>query len=61
MATCQEKRRYSSRIAAEAALSVARNQWRRDPKRAPAPPTRVYQCDLCAGGWHLTHVPARTT
>jgi ribosomal protein L32 len=50
-----EKRRYTSRLAAEAALSVARAQWRRNPSRAEKPPIRVYQCERCTG-WHLTHV-----
>jgi len=54
MALCEEKRRYTSRMAAEAALSVARAQWRRNPGRAESPPVRVYQCGRC-DGWHLTH------
>lgn len=56
-ARCAEKRRYESRMAAEAALGAARNQWRRDRTRAPAPPVRVYQCAECGYGWHLTSQP----
>lgn len=58
-ARCAEKRRYESRIAAETALGVARNQWRKDPGRAPRPPVRVYQCPECGYGWHLTSQPER--
>jgi len=57
MAACAEKRGYNSRMAAEAALGVARNQWRRDKTRAAEPPNRVYLCPRC-GWYHLTHVPA---
>ena len=53
-ARCAEKRRYETRLAAESALGVARNQWRRDRTRAPRPPVRVYQCPECGYGWHLT-------
>lgn len=62
MAVCAEKKRYSSRLAAEAALATAKEQWRKLPLRAPEPPVRVYQCDQCTcphcgcHGWHLTHV-----
>lgn len=56
MAACTQKRRYPNRMAAETALNVARNQWKRDPKRAEAPPVRVYLCGC--DSWHLTHVPA---
>ncbi len=55
MAACEEKRSYSNRLAAEAALYTARNQWLRHKRRAPAPPVRVYLCPC--GRWHLTHVP----
>lgn len=53
MAACSDKKRYGNRMEAEAALGVARQQWRRRPTRAPSPPRRVYQC--ACGGWHLTH------
>lgn len=56
-ARCAKKRRYETRMAAETALSVARNQWRKDPGRAPRPPVRVYQCPECGYGWHLTSQP----
>jgi hypothetical protein len=59
MAACQEKKRYGNRLQAEAALVMAKRDWRRDPGRAPQPPTRVYQCAVC-NGWHLTHVSPRT-
>lgn len=57
MALCRDKKRYDNRLRAENALAVARRQWERDRTRAPAPPIRVYQCDRCGGGWHLTHLP----
>lgn len=47
------KRAYTNRLAAETALSVAKNQWRRHPERADVPPNRIYQCEC--GVWHLTH------
>ena len=56
MARCDEKKRYSNRIAAETALGIARALWRRERSRAAAPPQRVYQCPTCEGGWHLTHL-----
>lgn len=49
-----DKRGYSNRMAADTALNVAKNQWRRHPWRAEAPPERIYQCPC--GVWHLTHV-----
>jgi len=52
-AKCEQKRRYRSRMAAESALGIARNQWRMDKTRAAQPPTGVYQCPVC-DGWHLT-------
>lgn len=55
MAACGEKRGYTNRMAAEAALGAARNQWRRDQARAVAPPVRIYFC-VC-GKWHLTSKP----
>jgi len=55
---CAEKKRYTNRIAAEAALAIARSQWRRDPRRAERPPARIYTCAEC-GLWHLTHSPER--
>lgn len=58
MATCAAKKRYGNRMAADAALALARKQWARKPKRAPEPPTRVYQCVMCFG-FHLTHLPER--
>jgi len=57
MALCQEKRGYDNRMAADAALKVAQNQWKRNPARASSPPTRVYRCPRCSR-FHLTHVPA---
>ena len=57
MALCQEKRGYGSRMAADTALGIARNQWKRDPSRAEEPPDRVYLCPSCSQ-WHLTHVPS---
>ena len=56
MARCADKKRYDTRIAAESALAVARNQWSQDHSRAPEPPVRVYQCEACDYGWHLTHL-----
>jgi len=57
VATCEEKRGYTSRLAAESALSIAVSAWRKNPLRAPEPPRRIYQCEC--GNWHLTHKEAR--
>jgi hypothetical protein len=54
MAACPEKRGYPNRMAAETALGVARNQWKRNPSRAAEPPNRVYLCPRC-DRYHLTH------
>ena len=43
---------------AESALATARAQWRREPRRAPQPPTRVYLCPRC-DAWHMAHVDAK--
>ena len=55
---CDKKKKYMSRMAASAALNIARSQWRRAPGRAEGPPTRIYLCPRCEA-WHLTHSPEK--
>lgn len=60
-ADCKLKGRFPNRLAAENALADARRKWRRDPSRAAAPPIRIYQCERCDYGWHMTSAPKKTS
>lgn len=59
-ADCRTKLRHANRMAAENALRDAQRKWHKDPSRAAAPPTRVYQCERCDYGWHITSTPKRS-
>lgn len=58
--TCQEKKQYPHRMAAEHALTMVRGRWRHlrgcalDQLAA-----EVYCCSTCRA-WHLTHVISRS-
>lgn len=56
-ADCSKKIRFDSRMAADCAMIDAQRKWRRDKTRAAQPPVRVYQCERCDYGWHMTSKP----
>lgn len=51
---CWHKRRFKDKRDAIASLRHIQHKNRERGSMRDSTPMRVYECDLCKGGWHLT-------